>query len=1007
MRLLSLNVRNYRIHRDLTLDFDPSRNLIGGTNETGKSTLAEAIHRALFMRHRAGGELLSSMRSKIHLGNPEVRLCFESGGEKWTIEKQFAGTKGTARLSSASGISLTGDAAEDKLSEILGNSAGVAKSHKDLATRWAHLWVWQGTAGQDASAHAAAYRADLVQRLQQDGLAAIMQSATDEQIRGKIAADFLEIFTNNGSPKANSPLQRASSALSDAQIALSRAQDQQQRLASAVADQEEASATFNAATAALPDQREQIATADSALAQAKELGARVEKEQLVFQNAQNAKDQLTKADQQIRELRAQAAATRDALIPAEARLSLLAEQESTSRDAASQAELAHRAVSEALRLARQHHDLATACVARFEKSAAHQSLAAKASEIAEIRSILASDHEALSKLPAIDTKQLDALRQLESRAAQAESALNAIAAGIELIASAQPVLLDGQPLAAGQPRVITEPAELRLGDGTLLRIQPGGGNSLASARRQLAELQDQLSTALDRLAIRGIPQAAEAVAARQVIEQRIANTESKLQALGARELPDALAAATAALTAASTEVDQRLAVLPAGQTPPLPQDLDAAHLWQRETRTAFQAEETRERTLQVEADARRASHQQHAQDLQTQRDALDAGRRTLADQENSARILEQNHGDTAKRAAALEAVVKAADTASSAVETTRTALAELNPDTLQRELERLQRVLTQTEQKQRDAETRLAVARNTLTLDGSTDPDAELLQAKVRHALAAEAKDREQRHADSISLLHRLFQDSQSAISESVTQPIADRVTGYLECLFGRGVRVKVDLASAASASLELTRPDTPSFDFDSLSGGAKEQVATAVRLATAEILAADHDGCLPLVLDDAFAYADNDRIQALQSMLDLAAVRGLQVIVLTCTPDQYTGLGAHDTRLKPHLWNGNQALPALPSADDGDEDETEDENPGPPANTGPPGISIPLSDEAEASLLAALQSLGGRAGNQSLRNALGWDEASYEPIRASLIAKSLLTAGRGRGGSVILAPQP
>jgi recombinational DNA repair ATPase RecF len=1003
MRLLSLNVRNYRIHRDLTLDFDPSRNLIGGSNETGKSTLAEAIHRALFMRHRAGGELRNSMKSLVHSGDPEVRLTFETGGETWTVEKRFAGTQGTARLSSAGGVSLQGDAAEDKLAEIIGNSAGVANRLNDLTTRWAHLWVWQGTAGQDASAHAAAYRADLVQRLQQDGLAAIMQSAIDEQIRSKLAADFLQIFNNNGSPKANSPLHRANSIVGEAQIALTRAQEQQQRLAAAVADQEEATATVNAAMAALPGQRTQLAAAHQSLAQAKELGARIENEQLVLKSAQDAHDQLAKADQQIRELRAQAAATRDSLVPAEAKLSLVADQESTSRVAASQAELAHRAVNEALRLARQHHDLATACVARFEKSAAHQSLAAKAAEIAQIRSTLASDHEALSKLPAIDAKQLDALRQLESSAAQAESALNAIAAGIELVASTQTVLLDGQPLATGQPRVITEPAELRLGDGTLLRIQPGGGNSLASARRQLTELQDQFAAALDRLAIPSLADAAEAVAARQVIEQRIANTESKLQALGARELPDALAAATAALTAASTEVDQRLAVLPTGQAPPLPQDLGAAQLWQREARAAFQAEETRERTLQAEADARRTSHQQHAQDLQTQRDALEAGRRTLADQENSARILEQNHGEAPQRAAALEAAVKAADTARSAVETTRAALAELNPGALQRELERLQRVLEQTELKQRDAETRLAVARATLALDGSTDPDAELLQAKVRHALATEAKDREQRHSDSIRLLHSLFQESQSAISESVTQPVADRVTGYLECLFGRGVRVKVDLANPASASLELTRPDTPSFSFDSLSGGAKEQVATAVRLATAEILAANHDRCLPLVLDDAFAYADNDRIQALQSMLDLAAARDLQVIVLTCTPDQYTGLGARDTRLKPHLWKGNQALPALPSTDEDDEDEPEDDNPAQAAYTAPAGISIPLSDEAEASLLAALRSLGGRAGNLSLRTALGWDDTSYKQVRASLVAKSLVTTGPGRGGSVIL----
>ena len=92
MRLLSITARNYRIHRDLTVEFDPSRNLIGGPNETGKSTLAEAMHRALFLRARTGGSVQKSMVSDIHHGKPEVVLVFEVGGQVWTIEKRFAGT---------------------------------------------------------------------------------------------------------------------------------------------------------------------------------------------------------------------------------------------------------------------------------------------------------------------------------------------------------------------------------------------------------------------------------------------------------------------------------------------------------------------------------------------------------------------------------------------------------------------------------------------------------------------------------------------------------------------------------------------------------------------------------------------------------------------------------------------------------------------------------------------------------------------------------------------------
>ena len=66
--------------------------------------------------------------------------------------------------------------------------------------------------------------------------------------------------------------------------------------------------------------------------------------------------------------------------------------------------------------------------------------------------------------------------------------------------------------------------------------------------------------------------------------------------------------------------------------------------------------------------------------------------------------------------------------------------------------------------------------------------------------------------------------------------------------------------------------------------------MAAAVRLAIAELLAADHDGTLPIVFDDAFAYSDPQRVRALQRMLDLGASRGLQVIVLTCNPADYAG---------------------------------------------------------------------------------------------------------------------
>ena len=101
---------------------------------------------------------------------------------------------------------------------------------------------------------------------------------------------------------------------------------------------------------------------------------------------------------------------------------------------------------------------------------------------------------------------------------------------------------------------------------------------------------------------------------------------------------------------------------------------------------------------------------------------------------------------------------------------------------------------------------------------------------------------------------------------------------------------------------LQIARPghEISACQFNQLSGGTREQVAAAFRLAMAEILAETHGGCLPLVFDDAFAYSDPEQVQILQRMLDLAASRGLQVIVLTCSPIDYAALGAKQVALPP-----------------------------------------------------------------------------------------------------------
>ena len=72
------------------------------------------------------------------------------------------------------------------------------------------------------------------------------------------------------------------------------------------------------------------------------------------------------------------------------------------------------------------------------------------------------------------------------------------------------------------------------------------------------------------------------------------------------------------------------------------------------------------------------------------------------------------------------------------------------------------------------------------------------------------------------------------------------------------------------------------------LSGGEKEQIYLATRLALAELLAKDERQLV--VLDDVLTATDAGRLARIMTILEEAAQR-LQILILTCHPERYRGL--------------------------------------------------------------------------------------------------------------------
>ena len=76
----------------------------------------------------------------------------------------------------------------------------------------------------------------------------------------------------------------------------------------------------------------------------------------------------------------------------------------------------------------------------------------------------------------------------------------------------------------------------------------------------------------------------------------------------------------------------------------------------------------------------------------------------------------------------------------------------------------------------------------------------------------------------------------------------------------------------------------------EQVSGGEREQIYLAARLALAELLAVNERQLV--VLDDVLTFTDAARMGRVLDVLEESAQR-LQILIITCHPERYRGLQA------------------------------------------------------------------------------------------------------------------
>jgi hypothetical protein len=142
------------------------------------------------------------------------------------------------------------------------------------------------------------------------------------------------------------------------------------------------------------------------------------------------------------------------------------------------------------------------------------------------------------------------------------------------------------------------------------------------------------------------------------------------------------------------------------------------------------------------------------------------------------------------------------------------------------------------------------------------------------------------RRAEAARLLHEVFQDERAIAHRAYVAPLRSKIESLGRHVFGASLQIELDDQLRIIGRVL----DGQRIPYESLSGGAREQLGIITRLACAMTVAPD--GGVPVILDDALGYSDPQRLDEMGAVLSVAA-RDCQIIILTCVPDRYRRVGA------------------------------------------------------------------------------------------------------------------
>lgn len=867
MKLHRLVLKNYRgiAHREIEFP-DHGVVVVCGANEIGKTSMIEALDLLLEFKDRSTKKEVKQVKPTNTDVGSEVTAEISSGPYRFVYRKRFHKKCETElTVLAPRREQLTGDEAHDRVRAMLEETVDTEL--------WRAQRVLQAasTDAVDLSACDALSRALDVAAGDTAAL-----SGTEPLLIERIDAEYARYFTPTGRPTgewaaAISRLADAEAKVAECANAVAEVDDRVRRhaeLSHRVAELAEHRLTAGPRLVAAKAAAEQIAALADEAREAKLMATAAAATSAASTAAHTARLQL------LAEM-----ATRTATIATtEAQAKEANEQLATAKLTA---EACDAAVQEALHAQPAVQSRAESARRALDQIAEREEADRLSARLAKIDAIEGDRNRIDAELAQITVTD-ERLQRIESAAAAVDLAggqLALMSTVVEFTAAADIELAVGDQrvaLAAGQSWSIaaTGPTEVEVPGVLAARLIPGATALDIQAKHVAA--QQELAEALTAGDATDLPAARSANQRRRELHSSRDRLIATLSGLCGDEQVDQLRARLAQLNAGQpAEPD-----LFAADTATARAEVDAAEA----ARAAAQTECETRRAIAADAGRRLAETATRATVLQdkvaTQRAELDAAAARLATERASA--------SDADLAAKAQADRMAQQTAEQRVAELTEALNATAPDTVAAELKEAAAMAESLRERHDDALTELREVTVELSVFGTQGRKGMLDDAETEREHASSQHDRVGRRARAAQLLRSVMGRHRDTTRLRYVEPYRAELQRLGRPVFGPTFEVEVD----SDLRIRSRTLDDITVPYESLSGGAKEQLGILARLAGATLVA--KEDTVPVVVDDALGFTDPDRLAKMGEVFDNVGAHG-QVIVLTCSPDRYAGVkGAH-----------------------------------------------------------------------------------------------------------------